>query len=216
VPGVRRDGGSGASARAADQGRLANGGDGRVRAGLQLRLASAALPTGPDAGRQGIDIKRSVLAFWVGYAAAELRPVYERLRELILTSGKIAVDETKAPVLDPGPGRVKDGYFWVVACDDRPWGGRDPPAIAYVYAPGRGAINGLKLLDTYRGVVQCDGYAAYKTIAAKTPDDRITLAFAGRICGDGSSIRRRAPRRSPARRSRGSPSSMRPRRRSGA
>ena len=126
---------------------------------------------------QGIDIKRSVLAFWVGYAAAELRPVYERLRELILTSGKIAVDETKAPVLDPGRGRVKDGYFWAVARDDRPWGGRDPPAIAFTYAPGRGAIHGLKLLDTYRGVIQCDGYAAYKTIAAKAPDGRITLAF---------------------------------------
>jgi transposase len=35
---------------------------------------------------QGLDIKRSVLAFWVGYAAAELRPVYERLRELIPTA----------------------------------------------------------------------------------------------------------------------------------
>jgi transposase len=105
---------------------------------------------------QGLDIKRSVLAFWVGYAAAELRPVYDRLRELILTSGKIAVDETKAPVLDPGRGRVKQGYFWGVA---------------------RGAIHGLKLLDDYRGVVQCDGYAAYKTIAATAPDGRITLAF---------------------------------------
>jgi transposase len=60
---------------------------------------------------QGIDIKRSVLAFWVGYAAAEFNPVYERLRKLILTSGKIAVDETKAPVLDPGRGRVKEGLF---------------------------------------------------------------------------------------------------------
>ena len=35
---------------------------------------------------QGIDIKRSVLAFWVGYAAAELRPVSERFRELIPTA----------------------------------------------------------------------------------------------------------------------------------
>jgi hypothetical protein len=61
---------------------------------------------------QGLDIKRSTLAFWVGYAAAELRPVYERLRKLILTSAKIAVDETKAPVLDPGRGCVKEGYFW--------------------------------------------------------------------------------------------------------
>ena len=46
----------------------------------------------------------------VGYAAAELMPVYLRLRELILTSGKIAVDETVAPVLDPGRGRTKKGF----------------------------------------------------------------------------------------------------------
>jgi hypothetical protein len=45
---------------------------------------------------QGLDIKRAILAFWVGYAAAELKPVYLRLRELILASGKIAVDETVA------------------------------------------------------------------------------------------------------------------------
>jgi transposase len=126
---------------------------------------------------QGLDIKRSTLAFWVGYAAAELRPVCDRLREHILTSGKIAVDETKAPVLDPGRGRVKEGYFWAVARDDRPWGGADPPAVAFAYAPGRGAVHGLKLLDDDRGVVQCDGYAAYKTTATKAPDGRITLAF---------------------------------------
>jgi transposase len=126
---------------------------------------------------QGIDIKRSVLAFWVGYAAAELMPLYLRLRELILTSGKIAVDETVAPVLDPGRGRVKQGYFWAVARDDRAWGGPDPPAIAFAYAPGRGAVHALRLLDRYRGVVQCDGYAAYKSIAAAAPDDAITLAF---------------------------------------
>jgi transposase len=126
---------------------------------------------------QGVDIKRSVLAFWVGYAAAELKPLYLRLRELILASGKIAVDETKAPVLDPGRGRVKQGYFWAVARDDRPWGGTDPPAIAFTYAPGRGAVHALKLLDCYRGVVQCDGYAAYKKLAAEAPGEAIALAF---------------------------------------
>jgi transposase len=125
---------------------------------------------------QGLDIRRAVLAFWVGYAAAELKPVYVRLRELILASGKIAVDETVAPVLDPGRGRTKQGYFWAVARDDRPWGGTDPPAIAFSYAPGRGAIHGLKLLEGYRGIVQCDGYAAYKKIAA-APGEAITLAF---------------------------------------
>jgi transposase len=126
---------------------------------------------------QGIDIKRAILAFWVGYAAAELQPLWFRLRELILTSGKIAVDETTAPVLDPGRGRTKKGYFWAIARDDRPWGGTDPPAVAYTYAPGRGAVHALKLLDQYRGIVQCDGYAAYKTLANTAPDETIKLAF---------------------------------------
>ena len=126
---------------------------------------------------QGLDIKRSILAFWVGYAAAELKPIWLRLRDLILTSGKIAVDETVAPVLDPGRGRTKKGYFWAIARDDRPWGGTDPPAITYSYAPGRGAVHALKLLDGYRGIVQCDGYAVYKTIADKAAGEAIRLAF---------------------------------------
>ena len=167
---------------------------------------------------QGLDIKRSILAFWVGYAAAELKPLYLRLRELILTSGKIAVDETVAPVLDPGRGRIKKGYFWAIARDDRPWGGTDPPAIAYTYAPGRGAVHALKLLDHYRGIVQCDGYAAYKTIAsARRATRRSRSPSAGRICGASSSTSpRAATRRSPARRSNASPHSMRSRRRSAA
>jgi transposase len=126
---------------------------------------------------QGLDIKRAILAFWVGYAAAELKPIWLRLRELILTSAKIAVDETTAPVLDPGRGCTKKGYFWAIARDDRPCGGADPPAIVFSYAPGRGAVHALKLLDGYRGIVQCDGYAAYKTIADKAPGEAITLAF---------------------------------------
>ena len=126
---------------------------------------------------QGIDIKRAVLAFWVGYAAAELMPLYLRLRELILASAKIAIDETVVPVLDPGRGRTKKGYFWAVARDDRPWSGSDPPAVAYSYAPGRGAVHALKLLDHYRGIVQCDGYAAYKNVAEAACRGAITLAF---------------------------------------
>jgi hypothetical protein len=149
----------------------------------------------------------------VGYAAAELKPVYLCLRDLILASGKIAVDETVAPVLDPGRGRTKQGD-WAVARDDRLWGGTDLPAIAFSYAPGRGAVHGLKLLEGYRGIVQCDGYAAYKKIAA-TPGEASRSPSAGHICGAGSStLPRTAMRRSLAKRRNGSPHSMRSRRRS--
>jgi len=122
---------------------------------------------------QGIDIDRSTLAFWVGYAAAELAPLYARLKEHLLASSRLAVDETPVPVLDPGRGRTKTGYFWSMARDDRPFGGTDPPAVAYTYAPGRGAVHLHALLKGYRGIVQCDGYAPYKQL----PDDAITLAF---------------------------------------
>jgi len=122
---------------------------------------------------QGIDIDRSTLAFWVGYAAAELAPLYARLKEHLLASSRLAVDETPVPVLDPGRGRTKTGYFWSMARDDRPFGGKDPPVVAYVYAPGRGAVHLHALLKDYRGIVQCDGYAPYKQL----PDDAITLAF---------------------------------------
>ena len=57
--------------------------------------------------RQGITIDRATLAFWVGYAAAEIKPVWRLLRDEVLSSTKLFVDETTAPVLDPGRGRTK-------------------------------------------------------------------------------------------------------------
>jgi hypothetical protein len=36
--------------------------------------------------------------------------------------------------------------------------------VAYAYAPGRGVVHGLKLLDGFKGVVHCGGYGAYKTM----------------------------------------------------
>lgn len=129
----------------------------------------------------GIHIDRSTLSFWVGYAADELRPLWRRLRERLLSSSKVCVDETPAPVLDPGRGKTKTGYFWAIARDDRPWLGPEPPGVVYAYAPGRGAIHGLKLLEGYRGIVHCDGYQAYKTITnEKRPGNMaedVTLAF---------------------------------------
>jgi transposase len=127
---------------------------------------------------QGLPIDRSTLADWVGTAAAELTPVYERMKELLLASAVIVVDETKVPVLDPCRGRTKSGYFWTISRDQRPWAGPDPPGVVYTYAPGRGGKHALVLLRDYSGIVQCDGYAVYEQLAGrKLPDGQITLVF---------------------------------------
>jgi len=128
--------------------------------------------------RQGIVIDRSTLAFWVGYAAAEIKPLWRLMREDLLRSTKLFVDETTAPVLDPGRGRTKTGYFWVLARDDRPWRGRAPPAVVYSYAPGRGSEHAIMLLEGYTGVLQTDAYAAYGKLAdPKRVGSPVTLAY---------------------------------------
>jgi transposase len=128
--------------------------------------------------RQGVILERSTLSFWMGYAAAEVAPVVARLREMLLASTRIFADETVVPVLDPGRGRTKQGYFWAIARDDRPWAGRQPPAVVYSYAPGRGHIHANTLLGGYRGILQCDGYAVYKNVAgSKSTETSVTLAF---------------------------------------
>jgi transposase len=97
------------------------------------------------------------------------------MKELLLGSAKIAVDETEAPVLDPGRGRTKTGYFWAISRDHRPWGGSDPPGAVYTNAPGRGGVHAATLLAGYSGVVQCDGYAVYEQLADPMRDARLLL-----------------------------------------
>ena len=65
--------------------------------------------------RQGVDLDRSTLAASVGKAAYELPPVYYAQIADLKRSTKLFMDETTAPVLDPGKGKVKTGYFWVLA-----------------------------------------------------------------------------------------------------
>ena len=124
--------------------------------------------------RQGIRLDRSTLADWVGRAAFHLRPVHERILAHLKSSTKLFADETTAPVLDPGRGRTKTGQLWAYARDDRPWGGTDPPAVAYVYAPDRTASQPIAHLAGFKGVLQVDGYAGYRALADKGD---VTLAF---------------------------------------
>ncbi len=114
--------------------------------------------------RSGLDLDRSTLAGWVGKAAFHLRPVADRLARRLKRSSKLFMDETRAPVLDPGRGRTRTGWLWALARDDRAWGGPDPPGVVYFYAPGRGGEHAAKFLDGFDGILQVDGYAGYNRL----------------------------------------------------
>lgn len=114
--------------------------------------------------RSGIDIHRSTLADWVGVAAFHLGPVVDRLAEHLKASTKLFMDETTAPVLEPGRGRTKTGFLWALARDDRSWGGDDPPGVVYFYAPDRRGENAEKFLAGFNGTLQLDGYQGYNRL----------------------------------------------------
>ena len=116
--------------------------------------------------RQGVDLDRSTLADWVGRAAFELRPVHDALVADLKRSTKLFMDETRAPVLDPGACKTRTGYFWALARDDRPWGGTAPPGVAFTYAPGRGGQHAERILQGFGGILQVDGYAGYNRLIA--------------------------------------------------
>ncbi|GAA0307185.1 IS66 family transposase [Rhodovulum tesquicola] len=129
--------------------------------------------------RHGIEIDRSTLADWMGKVAFHLRPIVDRIAEHMKGSGKLFADETPLPVLNPGAGKTKTGFLWVMARDDRPWGGTAPPAVVFTYAPGRGGAHAEDMLKGFEGILQVDGYKGYDRLAdgRRAEGAPLTLAF---------------------------------------
>jgi transposase len=115
--------------------------------------------------RHGVMLDRAVLADWMGTTAFHLAPIVERMNALMKLSGRLFMDETRAPVLDPGRGRTKTGYLWAVLRDDRGHGGADPPIVVYHYAPGRSGEYAERILEGFDGILQVDGYGGYHRLA---------------------------------------------------
>lgn len=129
---------------------------------------------------QGITIDRSVPAGWMKRAAWWLEGLYDLQLRQIHSQPRIFCDETRMPVLEKGRRKTRTAQFWAHATDDRPWGGPAPPAVVYVYAKGRGQEEIRQQLADYRGLLQVDGYAAYKALEkmrGPDGDTMIQLAF---------------------------------------
>jgi transposase len=130
--------------------------------------------------RHGVPIDRTVLSDWMGRTGGEIAPVVDHMaKRLLWESTRLYVDETTAPVLDPGRGKTKTGYLWAVLRDDRGWNGSAPPGVVFHYRPGRKGEYAAEILDGFNGTIQVDAYGGYSHLA--TPDrvggDPLKLAF---------------------------------------
>lgn len=129
--------------------------------------------------RQGIELDRATLGNWAGRACFHLRPIADHMCRHLSDAPRLFMDETTAPVLDPGRGQVKKGFFWAITRDDRGHGGSDPPIVLFRYAPGRGGIHAERFLDGFKGqFLQVDGYEGYDRLTRlDRPEGPWTLVF---------------------------------------
>jgi len=123
--------------------------------------------------RHGVELPRQTLARWIELAADWLSPIYRHINQELVgerTGGYLQVDETPIKYLAPGHGTTRTGYLWTAS---RPGGD-----VLYSWQTSRAADCIEKLIPgDYRGVIQCDGYAGYRSFAsAAHRAGNITLA----------------------------------------
>jgi transposase len=103
----------------------------------------------------GVSIPSSTINDWFKETADLLRPLYYRLREKVLSTDYLQVDETTIPVVDNEKERAVKGYLWMIRSVME-------NTVFFHYDNGSRAQKVvLELLKDYKGALQTDGYEVY-------------------------------------------------------
>src|SRR4051794_4686229 len=114
--------------------------------------------------REGVEIDVSTLADWVGSSTTALVPMVLAIRAHVFSAERLPGDDTTVPVL--AEERTRTGYVWGYVRDDRPFGGPDPPAVAFFYSPDRKGEHPERHLAGFAGILQADAYAGFDRLYA--------------------------------------------------
>lgn len=103
----------------------------------------------------GVSIPASTMNGWHKDTCDLLRALYDRLKEIVLSSDYIQVDESTIPVINNEKQKAVKAYLWVVrSVIDK--------LVFFHYDNGSRAKKVVvELLRDFKGAVQSDGYGAY-------------------------------------------------------
>jgi transposase len=103
----------------------------------------------------GVSIPASTVNGWFTGSSDLLRALYYRLREIVLASDYIQVDESTVPVINDEKHKAVKSYLWVVRSVMK-------NLMFFHYDKGSRAQKVvIELLQNYQGAIQTDGYEAY-------------------------------------------------------
>lgn len=111
---------------------------------------------------EGVPIALSTMADAVGSVCAVLDPLGRRLEGHVLAAERLHGDDTTVPVL--AKGKTDTRRIWVYVRDDRPFGGRAPPAAMFYYSRDRKGEHPQEHLAQYAGILQADAYDGYNQL----------------------------------------------------
>jgi len=114
--------------------------------------------------REGLDLSLSTLADQVGTCAGVLTPLHALLEAHVMAAERLHGDDTPVPVL--AKGKTDTGRLWVYVRDDRPFGGRAPPAAVFHYSRDRSGAHPERHLSGFAGILQADAFAGYNGLYA--------------------------------------------------
>jgi transposase len=112
--------------------------------------------------REGVPLSLSTLADQVGACCAVLSPLIARIEAHVFAAERLHGDDTTVPVL--AKGKTDLARCWVYVRDDRPFGGRAPPAAMFYYSRDRSGEHPVRHLAGYAGILQADAYGGYNKL----------------------------------------------------
>jgi transposase len=112
--------------------------------------------------REGIDLSVSTLADQVGACTAVLSPLHALIERHVLAAERLHGDDTTVPIL--AKGKTVKGHIWTYVRDDRPFGGRAPPAALYYASRDRRHEHPAQHLQDFTGILQADAYSGYNAL----------------------------------------------------
>ena len=112
--------------------------------------------------REGIDLSVSTLADQVGACTTALQPLHALIERHVLAAERLHGDDTTVPIL--AKGKTIKGHIWTYVRDDRPFGGRAPPAAFYYASRDRRHEHPVRHLHGFTGILQADAYGGYNEL----------------------------------------------------
>ena len=111
------------------------------------------------ASRHGVHLTRQVMADWMIKLGVALNPLIGLMHEKILDGPVVSADETPVKMLTKNGVRTSTlSYMWQLSR----WGPK--PLVIFEHDPTRTKEVAERLLGTYEGYVQIDGYSGYNIL----------------------------------------------------